>query len=327
MASLQEFDYRSEAALSSGTASPLLLAWALIAVIALVDFAGLAWANLHLRFGYKSSDALSFAALFIVNSWIRFRLNTSASSPKQAKRLDDLSCTIQWMFVLAAFAMLSSILSELSVHADFPLIDTRLDALDHTVGFDWYSSYEWIRRHRSVLWLLAIAYNSGLIQTVVVPLILGMVGNRNELIAHIWRLIVATIFCLLIATFFPASSAFLHFHITDPGTASSISTFFPLRDGALRTVDLSNPQGLVSMPSMHTTMAILFIYSLRKIRFISIIALVLNLTMIAAAPALGGHYLPDIVGGMVLAWFSIVMVDAVPRLVYPLRYPAELARG
>ena len=129
------------------------------------------------------------------------------------------------------------------------------------------------------------------------------------MIQHIIRTMLATLVAIAISTPFPAASAYLHFNIVDLGTASTVSNFFPLRNGTLNVFDLADMQGLVSMPSMHVTMAVLFVQALKGVPGIAAPALVLNAMMIASAPSQGGHYIADVLAGLLLAWATIRLVQ------------------
>ncbi|WP_250495499.1 phosphatase PAP2 family protein [Caballeronia sp. GAWG1-1] len=287
-----------------------LAAWLVIGAIVLADLLWLRASGLRIAFGASSHALAAFSALVLVICWTSYRTRTvHAGNEAWIARLRDLAFTGRWMIALAAFCTAASVSSHLSAAVGAPLIDDRLVKIDQAVGFDWLTCYRWVRHHPVLLFVLSLAYSSGLVQMITVPVILGLTGRRVELIKHVARLMVATFTCLAIATAFPAASAFLHFHIMEPGTSETVSTFFPLREGALRTIDLTNPQGLVSMPSMHTAMAILFAYSLRRIPGFALASFVLNTFMIVSTPTQGGHYLCDIAGGIILALMVILLIN------------------
>lgn len=292
-----------------GIVSPYLGTWIAIALIVAVDFAGLHALDRSASLGHASSNLPGFLAILLVIVWVNVRARSIADGQtKWARRQLDLANTARWMIALAAFCMAASILSHLSVAAAFPLVDPQLNRIDTMIGFDWVAWYDWVRLHPSLFIALDLAYGSGLAQTIMVPLILGLSGARRELADHMMRFMLATVICLIVATLFPAASAYLHFHITDPGTSSTVSELFPIRNGTLRVFALDDQQGLVSMPSMHTCMAILFAYALRRTPFIAYAAAVLNAVMIASTPTHGGHYLVDVVAGAVLAVVTIMLV-------------------
>ncbi|QOH33876.1 PAP2 superfamily protein [Burkholderia cepacia] len=73
-------------------------------------------------------------------------------------------------------------------------------------------------------------------------------------------------------------------------------------------------QGLVSMPSFHTMMALFFIYSVRNIRLALPAVAVLNVIMISSTITVGGHYLADVLAGIVCGVAVILAVRRGLRL-------------
>ena len=82
---------------------------------------------------------------------------------------------------------------------------------------------------------------------------------------------------------------------------------------ALRAANLMsfNPfhhlEGMVTFPSFHTTAAVLIAYAARGVRFVAIPMLVLNVLMIVSTIPEGGHYLVDVIAGLLIAIVCIVM--------------------
>jgi membrane-associated phospholipid phosphatase len=176
---------------------------------------------------------------------------------------------------------------------------------DRTLGFDWPSVYHWVHAHVAVQRVLAFAYDSGIWQLPGIPLVLGLLGRNDDLSDFVLHLMLSIILIFLVSTPFPVASAFLHFNIADPNTVATVSDFNLLRTGMLRHFDLTRMQGLVSFPSFHTALAIFFAHSLRRNGVLFPFAVLLNVTMIISTPTQGGHYLADVVGGLILALVTI----------------------
>nr|WP_254615041.1 phosphatase PAP2 family protein [Burkholderia pyrrocinia] len=68
----------------------------------------------------------------------------------------------------------------------------------------------------------------------------------------------ALLVVVLISTPFPAQSAFVHFGIADPHTALTVSHYDLLRSGQLRQFNLSESQGLASLPSFHVMLLLAY---------------------------------------------------------------------
>jgi hypothetical protein len=221
-------------------------------------------------------------------------------------RYSDVSNTLAWYIVLIVFLAALSVLSYLCVALDRPLIDNDLVRFDRTMGFDWLALYRWVQSHTVVHRILAAAYISGWWQLIAIPTILGLSGRRAELSTFFFLIALSSLYLVLISTPFPAVSAFEHFHISDATALASVSDFPALRAGSLRMFDLSRMQGLVSLPSYHATLAVIFVYAVRRIALLLWPAVVLNLIMLVSTPTQGGHYLADSMAGVILALLTIV---------------------
>jgi hypothetical protein len=223
-------------------------------------------------------------------------------------RCDDIAFTLIWVVLLLEFVISADLLQYLSVTVDARLIDENLIQFDNALGFHWLEFYRWIRSRPELQRILAYAYFSFFLQLIFVPITLGMSGRRDRLSEFVILFMVSTILVILISMCLPASSAFLHFGILDPGTSSSVSDFYLLRSGAMRVIDAVPTQGMISLPSLHTVAAILCIYAVRDIRILFPLSIILNSLMIFSTPTQGGHYLADVFAGLLLSALAIIFV-------------------
>lgn len=291
-----------------------VIGWAIIGAIVLVD-------TIWLRVGAYSIRLASLVATEkpdLALLAIAGVLGTIAKIPRYRSgtrklRYAELCQTLACVAMLSCFAAGCSILSYLCVTTNAPLIDNDLIRFDRLFGFDWPSTYQWVRAHPAVHRMLALAYESGVWQLIGIPVLLGLTGRRKRLAEFSILFMSAAVLTSLVPALFPAASAFTHFGITDPQTASTVSDFASLRNGALRTFDLAASQGLVSMPSFHTEMAVIFAYSLRRMPVVSVIGALLNAAMIASTLTQGGHYLADVFGGLLLALVLIQLARSARR--------------
>ncbi|MGN6808815.1 MAG: phosphatase PAP2 family protein [Trinickia sp.] len=291
-----------------------VIGWTIIVALLVVD-------ALWLRAGAYSVRLTSLAAtekpdialLLIAAGLGAMTRVTRYRTAIKTLRSAELSQTLAYVAMLSCFASACSILSYLCVTTNAPLIDNDLIQFDRLLGFDWSSTYQWVRAHPDIHRALALAYDSGLWQLIGIPVLLGLMGRRRQLAEFSLLFMSAAVLTSLVPAVVPAASAFTHFGITDPQTASTVSDFALLRSGSLRTFDLSAAQGLVSMPSFHTEMAVIFAYALRRVPVVSVIGVVLNAAMIASTPSQGGHYLADVIGGLLLALALIGVARSMRR--------------
>jgi membrane-associated phospholipid phosphatase len=73
----------------------------------------------------------------------------------------------------------------------------------------------------------------------------------------------------------------------------------------MREISLSRMEGLITFPSFHTTLAVLFVAALREHRLALVIGAVVNGLMLLSIPSEGGHYLVDVFAGALVAAVAI----------------------
>jgi membrane-associated phospholipid phosphatase len=129
---------------------------------------------------------------------------------------------------------------------------------------------------------------------------------------------------IVMSAVFPAVGAF-DFYL--PGTRVAaivydhavgpqhLAHFYGLRDGSMRLIPLATSQGLVSFPSFHTVLAVLFSWALARTRYIAWPILALNATVMVSTLSIGGHYLFDVIVAalMTIATIGVLVSYAVPR--------------
>jgi hypothetical protein len=223
-------------------------------------------------------------------------------------RCRQIALMLAWFAVTAAYTMSFAILSYLSVTLNRPLVDQELVALDRALGFDWLTVYLWVRDHEGLHRLLRFAYDSGLWQIILVMVLLAFIGRHEDLAEFVLLMMLTLVVILIVSSIFPASSTYTYFGVDDPGTASSISDFDKLRRGTLRLMNPMPVQGLVSLPSYHAAMGLLFIWAFRHVRLLFPAAVVLNIALLASTPTHGGHYLVDVIAGLLVCAVMIWLV-------------------
>lgn len=291
-----------------------ILGWIIVTFISLIDafWLGLSghsvnWASILVTCRGAAMLICLAAILRALNGVSRYRLVTAKL------HYGRVSDTAAWCALLVCFVSATCVLSYLCVSINAPLIETRLIAFDRAFGFDWVAFYKWVQAHPYVKKAFQFSYASGQWQLVALPLILSLFGRREAVSEFFFLLLIGSIYLLLISTPFPATSAFIHFNVDDPSATATVSDFALLRNGSLQMIDIATAQGLVSIPSFHTALAVLFTYSLRRLRLLFCIAIPLNVVMILSTPTQGGHYLADVIAGLVL---SVLTVQTLNRITH-----------
>ncbi|MGY3080923.1 membrane-associated phospholipid phosphatase [Bradyrhizobium sp. LM6.10] len=88
-----------------------------------------------------------------------------------------------------------------------------------------------------------------------------------------------------------------------------LPVFFGLRDGTFRHLIAEGAEGIISFPSLHAALGLLFPLALWPVRYFGWIAALLNVAMIAATPVDGSHYFCDVAAGLAVALLSWIAVQ------------------
>jgi hypothetical protein len=131
----------------------------------------------------------------------------------------------------------------------------------------------------------------------------------------------ATMVCY---AFTPAMAA--HFHYLVQNQRSVPDGIYPylmdivaLRNSTFAEFTLVHAHGIVTFPSFHTTLVVLFCYSLRSTWLYWPMAL-LGVVTILSIPNIGGHYLIDIPAGAAVAASAIFVVRRWPAASFSARF-------
>jgi hypothetical protein len=82
-----------------------------------------------------------------------------------------------------------------------------------------------------------------------------------------------------------------------------------LRHAATVTVRPQDMLGIVEFPSFHTASAVLLTWGFWAVRPTRFVAVPMNLGVLFASVPIGGHYLPDIIGGIIVAMLGIAAMS------------------
>ena len=79
-----------------------------------------------------------------------------------------------------------------------------------------------------------------------------------------------------------------------------------MRAGTLSRIGIGSLAGLITFPSFHSVSALLFVWASWPARRLRAPMVAINLTMLAATPIEGSHYLVDVIGGAMVALLSVL---------------------
>lgn len=273
--------------------------WAIILVAVVADAILLAETPFRLEASPQLkilADLIPLAVAFVIcRRWRTF--------PRITERLAHLIRTI---FSLALFANAMVILSFiLTGILPLPTWDGALATADRALGLNWLDMYQWLARHPAIEALARAVYNSLGEEMLILLIALELLGRHNQARAFLLWFIVSAMATTAIGILFPAAGAFVYYHLPVASTTGYVSQWADLREGTLRTINSFDNQGLVVFPSFHATLAVLCAWAAWPLRILKIPLLALNLLIILASPAMGGHYFIDIIAGIILAALTI----------------------
>lgn len=271
------------------------------------------------RLDFKWSVLLAMVSLDIVwmlaNGW-RLRpesmtgtvmLATAAAAPLAFKRyredelLFNLCESVTYSLIVARAA---AILSYLAISANFPLIDQALAKFDESLAFNWVDYYRWSIAHHTFDRILFLAYESLTMQSWLVVLFLCFTKRRARIQEFLELTASLLAISVLLSIFVPAAGAPKFYASAVHVDASAWSHFELLRSGSMTDIDLVSMQGLVSMPSVHTVMALLLCWAVRKTP-LAFVIVPINILLLLSTPVVGGHYIADVLAGAILTMGAI----------------------
>ena len=306
--------------LSAAIAAPGPFVWASVLAVLVVDALWLAAVGIVPALpGFAATAAVVAALLAAAAYWGRVRSEPSL----RAMALASAS--------LIAFTVPVAVLHYLAATLALPLVDPSLARIEAALGFDWNAYLAFLIAHPTLSWWLALAYHSSGPQVGLVVIVLGATRRLGRLWTYLRVFCAALLVVVVVSALLPALGPYAHYapatlpakHLETVGALWHLEPLARLRSGAVRTLALADIRALVTFPSFHVCLAILTAWALAPVRLIGPLAILLNAAVVIATLGAGGHYLPDILAGAILAGVLLVLVRArraaVPRGAYPLR--------
>ncbi|MDE3061021.1 MAG: phosphatase PAP2 family protein [Pseudomonadota bacterium] len=197
-----------------------------------------------------------------------------------------------------------------------PLMDGPLVAIDQMSGFDWRTYIAWINTHPLLGDFLTFSYQSFSLQLVLLLCLLFIYDHSAHGQRFVLVFLVSATACALLSAAFPAAGGYVYYDIDvanypqlHPAAARiHEATLLALRQHELSKITFPM-QGIVTFPSFHASLAVLLLYAAIPLRRFRLITHPLNLAMLFSTPVDGGHYLIDVVAGVLIALLAIGMAE------------------
>lgn len=269
-----------------------------------------------------SSRSIAMIAICAPVIWL-FASREIATFGRSSRLASLLEC---WL-LFTLISGLGAVLSYFAMAFSSGYADNLLAQLDRAMGFNWPSTFAFVQSHPLLEWTLTKSYFACFSMPFLVLGILFHRGDHERMYRYLLAHGVGLLATVIVFFFFPARAAF-DFYLAPgfamPANVVHYSTIIAgLRDGSLTTIPLENLGGIITFPSFHATMAVLFAWAIWPCGMLrGPLAIVNGLMWIAAVP-IGGHYAVDLFGGTLIAFGAIVLAN---RLFRPTPYHAGLWR-
>lgn len=209
---------------------------------------------------------------------------------------------------IIAFSTVGAPLSYAAARAGFPLQDALLAGWDRHLGLDWPAYVTFVTSHAWLHRLLDVAYASFTVQVITTVLALGFAGHLLRLNVFVRSFMLTTLITIGISAFVPAVGPWVFYNVQPdvahgaiPLSSTSWPVFLGIRDGTFNVMSGLNSEGIITFPSLHAALGVLFMMALWPIRGLRWISLALNTLMILATPFSGSHYGVDVIAGIAIA--------------------------
>ena len=279
-----------------------IIRWGVIAALVVFDGACL-WAK-GVHFVGKSTVGFFILAGILLSCCFVFSLAAQwkKSLATVLTAASDFFCSLTQLLLIVP-PMIT--LSYLAASLDLPLVDGGLMRADEMLFYDWPAVSAWMSSHPWLLTTLTLSYTTILWQPFLVLFLTSVnrPGNANS--EFIWAFLLSASVACAISGVLPA--------LGYEGVigAPHIDVLREIRAGAWTTLDINKVDGIVTFPSFHSALGVLFLYGTWRIRWAFWILLPLNLVLIISTPTVGGHYLVDVIAGILVAALAIALTSRI----------------
>ncbi|WP_439366572.1 phosphatase PAP2 family protein [Bradyrhizobium sp. DASA03005] len=291
--------------------SLLRLNWALIAALAAIFGAGV----LLTGFSVKWGGYLTVGGVAAVYGFVgHFNATSSTASPRVYATLLLPAQTVLFLILLVS-------LGYIAASADLPMQESRLLAFDRMLGLDFRAYVHFVDKRPGLLHAFALTYDSINKQMLLLVILLPLFGFHQRGTEFVLGLAVALIATTFISTLVPATGAYetVGLHLSDHPNFEPVCYYATLRElplireGVTRVVDVYALAPVLTFPSFHAVLAVLYVWAMWPIRWLRIPGALWNAVMLAATPIGGGHFFVDVIAGAAIALLTIVAVHRLGR--------------
>jgi hypothetical protein len=267
-------------------------AWGIAGALVAFDAAAIAWLGWAVQWQAVCAVGIAVTSFLVIGAVAR-----------RDPRLARIGPVCEALAVLCLLINASWVATYVTATSGAPLRDQTFHTADAAIGFSWDAWKRWNDAHPLFAHATAFAYEQHIWQVVLLVAVLAW--RRPDGAFPVLRALGLTfLVTMLAATLFPA--------IGTQDDAAWSATFFALRSGTFHTIGNATVKGMVSMPSYHAVLAVLYLTAWWPVRWARWPAVVLDTLMLVGTVRWGAHYLVDVIAGMVLALAAARVTGVLP---------------
>ena len=196
-----------------------------------------------------------------------------------------------------------AVLTYLAATCALPLQDALLMRWDSALGFSWLGCHDALAGWPLIQLLLSCAYDSLMPQILLSCVLLPALCRTERCVQLILLAAMGLVLTASVSALCPVLGPRAAFGMDDLLYVSHIQA---LRGSGPWRFDMIGMQGIVTMPSYHTVLAVLFTHAYRGMGKVGWTIAGLNVLMLASIPPIGGHYLVDMAAGSAIGVLCIL---------------------
>ena len=154
--------------------------------------------------------------------------------------------------------------------------------------------------HPTLEFVARAAYGTSFYQPFVAVVLLALFSKRSDNARLLTAMVMALLITVVPHTLWPSIGPAPAHNIPNAWT----DVVMHIRAGQMQNLPYV---GIITFPSFHASMAVLFTLAYRNIPAAALAAAVVNILMIISVPYPGGHYFVDVPAGVmiaVIAWWT-----------------------
>lgn len=240
-----------------------------------------------------------------------------------------ISAMVTGLQVMMLFSAAGASLSYMIAARGGAMWDRQLMLWDHAVGLDWLGWMHWVNDHPLFALTINLAYRMLIPQMIVLILILGLSGRLAALRVVMQAAMIAGLTIILLSGLLPSAGTYTYYDLNPadypnlhPAAAFlHMADLTGLRDGTLRLLTLDRMEGIITFPSYHGALAVIFCwgFSRASIAPVRYAGMTIALLTLIATPVDGGHYFSDVIAGVLIAAISLAVAHRTIHMTVRLR--------